>query len=80
VYVTSVRVESDPDDFTPGIDRAGGLQKQSGGSGDETVEVDERSVLAHEGGLGGFNHFGMVIVNIAGIKSPLREAIEGSLF
>src|SRR5208283_657900 len=48
VNVTSVRVECEPDDFTPGIDRARGLQKQSGGSGYETVEIDERSVLAHE--------------------------------
>src|SRR5271169_5134885 len=48
VYVTGVRVECEPDDFAPGIDRAGGLQEQLGGSGNKTVEIDEHSVLAHE--------------------------------
>jgi hypothetical protein len=49
VYVTSVRIEREPDDFARGIDRAGGLQEQSGGSGYETVEIDKRSVVPWRG-------------------------------
>jgi hypothetical protein len=42
------RVQRDPDDFTPGIDRAGSCQLQRSVSGDQAIEVKELPVPAYK--------------------------------